>query len=62
MPHRAFYYAWIIEILTLHRMDYDVLRYGIKIDKDVSMWTQERAYISFCLMVARLLTLFEDLG
>ena len=62
MPHRTFYYARIIEILTLHRMDYDVLRYGIKIDKDVSMWTQERAYISFCLMVARLSTLFEDLG
>ncbi len=47
MPHRAFYYARIIEIPTLHWTDYDVLRYGIKMDKDVSMWTQEQAYTSY---------------
>ena len=43
---RAVYYARVIEIPTPRWTAYDAARYGIKMDKDVPMITQERAYTS----------------
>ena len=43
---RAFYYARVIEIPTPRWTAYDAQRFGIKMDKNVRMTTQERAYTS----------------
>jgi len=43
---RAFYYARVIEIPTPRWTAYDAKRYGVKMSKEVSMTTQERAYTS----------------
>jgi hypothetical protein len=43
---RAFYYARVIEIPTPRWTCYDVGRFGVKMDANVSMVTQERAYTS----------------
>jgi hypothetical protein len=43
---RAFYYARVIEIPTPRWTAYDAVRFGIEMDDDVQMITQERAYTS----------------
>jgi hypothetical protein len=42
----AFYYARVIEIPTPRWTAYDAVRFGVKLDKEVPMETQERAYTS----------------
>ena len=42
----AFYYARVIEIPTPRWTAYEALRFGIEMDKEVPMVTQERAYTS----------------
>ena len=42
----AFYYTRVIEIPTPRWTAYDAARYGVKMDKEVPMITQERAYTS----------------
>lgn len=43
---RAFYYARVIEIPTPRWTAYEAKRFGVKMDDDVPMTTQERAYTS----------------
>jgi hypothetical protein len=43
---RAFYYARVIEIPTPRWTLYDAVRFGIQMDDEVDMTTQERAYTS----------------
>jgi hypothetical protein len=43
---RAFYYARVIEIPTPRWTAYDAKRFNLKMDKNVRMVTQERAYTS----------------
>jgi hypothetical protein len=43
---RAFYYVRVIEIPTPRWPAYDTKRYGIKMDLEVPMIIQERAYTS----------------
>ncbi len=43
---RAFYYARVLEIPTPRWTAYDALRFGVEMDDEVPMWTQERAYTS----------------
>ena len=42
----AFYYARVMEIPTPRWTAYDALRFDVKMDKEVPMTTQERAYTS----------------
>jgi hypothetical protein len=42
----AFYYARVIEIPTPRWIAYDAVRYQVKIDPEIPMVTQERAYTS----------------
>ena len=42
----AFYYVRVIEIPTPRWTAYDALRFGVKMDTEVPMSTQERAYTS----------------
>ena len=42
----AFYYARVIEIPTPRWTAYDAVRFGVEMDADVQMITQERAYTS----------------
>jgi hypothetical protein len=44
--HAAFYYARVIEIPTPRWTAYEAKRFGVKMDRDVPMTTQERAYTS----------------
>ncbi len=43
---RAFYYARVIEIPTPRWTVFDEVRFGIKMDKEVTRILQERAYTS----------------
>jgi hypothetical protein len=43
---RAFYYARVIEIPTPRWTAFDEVRFGIKMDKEVTRILQERAYTS----------------
>ena len=43
---RAFYYARVIEIPTPRWTVFDEVRFGIKMDKEVTRNLQERAYTS----------------